>query len=371
MKSRIQGSHERLYFNTVKFKRSIILYCLFFANNKNEKILYKINLPCAFNNYILMKLVSYLKEDHAQLAFLVDGILYDSDRLHPDLPVSMTMFLNYWEDIFPIAHMINLSLVEGNRKFKGISMDDVELLAPVPNPVSCRDTFTFSDGIDPQKEYEKFPEFYFKNHNSIQGTGEIICMPDHLNRLDFELEIAIVICKPGKNIKAAEADEYIGGFMIMNGITSRGLKKEEMNLTAKGKDFSTVIGTMLVTPDELEDYIITAKENHTGNVYSLAMTCRVNGKQVSEGNVADMNWTFAEIIERCSYGVQLFPGDIIASGPVRTGCFLELNNSGKINDQGYKEQWLQVGDEIEIEIENLGRLKNIIVKDESDYSILN
>ena len=85
-----------------------------------------------------MKLVSYLKEDHAQLAFLVDGILYDSDRLHPDLPVSMTMFLNYWEDIFPLAHSINRGLVEGNKKFTGISIDDVQILAPVPNHTICR-----------------------------------------------------------------------------------------------------------------------------------------------------------------------------------------------------------------------------------------
>ena len=84
-------------------------------------------------------------------------------------------------------------------------------------------------------------------------------MPDHLKKLDFELEAAIVICKPGKNIKAAEADEYIGGYMIMNDVSARELQTEEMKLNlgpAKGKDFSTVIGPMLVTPDELEEFRI-------------------------------------------------------------------------------------------------------------------
>ena len=198
-------------------------------------------------------------------------------------------------------------------------------------------------------------------------------MPDHLNKLDFELEVAIVICKPGKNIKAEEADEYIGGYMIMNDISARELQMEEMKLNlgpAKGKDFSTVIGPMLVTPDELEEYLIPAKENHVGNAYNLSMKCWVNGVQVSEGNLGDMDWTFAEIIERCSYGVQLYPGDIIGSGTVGTGCFLELNGTGKLNDPEYKEQWLQEGDEVEMEIENLGILKNTIVKDESDFSIL-
>ncbi|MGH2646115.1 MAG: fumarylacetoacetate hydrolase family protein, partial [Ginsengibacter sp.] len=319
-----------------------------------------------------MRLVSYLKDDHAQLAFSVNGILYDCDRMHPDLPGSMTMFLNYWEDLWPIAYAKNLSLVEGNRKFTGIKIEDVDVLAPVPNPTSCRDAYAFRQHVaaarrnrrmDMIPEFDQFPVFYFTNHNCVQGPGDIICMPDHLNKLDFELEAAVVICKPGKNIKAEEADEYIGGYMIMNDISARGLQLEEMKLNlgpAKGKDFSTVIGPMLVTPGELEDFLIEAKENHIGNAYNLAMKCWVNGVQVSEGNLGDMEWTFAEIIERCSYGVQLYPGDVIGSGTVGTGCFLELNGTGKLNDPEFKEQWLREGDEVEMEIENLGRLKNTI-----------
>jgi len=198
-------------------------------------------------------------------------------------------------------------------------------------------------------------------------------MPDHFNKLDFELEVAIVISKLGRNIPAEEADEYIGGYMIMNDVSARELQLEEMKLNlgpAKGKDFSSVIGPMLVTPDELEEYLVEPKENHTGNAHNLAMKCSVNDVQVSEGNLSDMEWTFAEIIERASYGVQLYPGDIIGSGTVGTGCFLELNGTGKLNDPEYKEQWLQEGDKVEMEIENLGRLMNTIVKDESDFSIL-
>jgi hypothetical protein len=139
---------------------------------------------------------------------------------------------------------------------------------------------------------------------------------------------------------------------------------------AKGKDFCTVIGPMLVTPDELEEYKVPCKENHTGNAYNLAMKCMVNGIQVSEGNLADMDWTFAEIIERCAYGVQLFAGDVIGSGTAGTGCFLELNGTGKLNNPDYKEQWLKEGDVVEMEIDGLGKLSNTIVKDESDFSIL-
>ena len=100
------------------------------------------------------------------------------------------------------------------------------------------------------------------------------------------------------------------------------------------------------------------------------MKCWVNGIQVSEGNLGDMDWTFAEIIERASYGVDLYPGDVIGSGTVGTGCFLELNGTGKLNDPNYTEQWLQPNDVVEMEIDGLGKLSNTIVAEETDWSIL-
>jgi fumarylacetoacetate (FAA) hydrolase len=227
--------------------------------------------------------------------------------------------------------------------------------------------------VDMIPEYDQYPVFYFTNHHSIQGPGEILCMPDHFEKLDFELEVAIVICKHGRNIKAEEADEYIGGLMIMNDMSARRLQMEEMLLNlgpAKGKDFSTVIGPWLVTLDELEALEIPPKENHVGKSWNIKMKCWVNGVQVSEGNLGDMDWTFAEIIERASYGVDLYPGDVIGSGTVGTGCFLELNGTGKLNDPDYTEQWLKADDEVEMEIDGLGKLSNTIVADESDWSIL-
>lgn len=331
-----------------------------------------------------MKLVTYLKDGHEQLALLIDGNLYDTDALHQDLPVSMAMFLNYWDDMYPLAMAVEKRIKEGlSRALPAASFNDAQILAPVPAPTSCRDGYAFRQHVaaarrnrkvDMIAEFDQYPIFYFTNHNSIQGPGDIVCMPDHFQKLDFELEAAIVICRHGRNIPAAEADAYIGGLMIMNDMSARTLQMEEMLLNlgpAKGKDFSTVIGPMLVTLDELEDFVVPCKTNHTGKAWNLTMKCKVNGVQVSEGNVSDMDWTFAEIIERCSYGVNLFPGDVIGSGTVGTGCFLELNGTGKLNDPNYKEQWLQEGDVIEMEIEGLGVLSNRIVKDERDYSILN
>jgi fumarylacetoacetate (FAA) hydrolase len=122
--------------------------------------------------------------------------------------------------------------------------------------------------------------------------------------------------------------------------------------------------------DELEEFLVPAKENHTGKRWNLSMRASVNEKQVSQGNLADMDWTFAEIIERASYGVDLYPGDVIGSGTVGTGCFLELNGTAKLEDPGYTEQWLLAGDVVEMEIEGLGKLTNTIVAEDTDWSIL-
>lgn len=330
-----------------------------------------------------MKLLSYLKEGQEQLGVLVNGHVYDMEVLHPDLPSSMNLFLNYWDDYFPVAQAGELMLREGSRSSQnGKPIETLQLIAPIPFPSSCRDGYAFRQHVaaarrnrkvDMIPQFDEYPIFYFTNHHSIQGPGEIRCMPDHFEKLDFELEAAIVICRHGRNIPANEADQYIGGLMIMNDMSARTLQMEEMLLNlgpAKGKDFSTVIGPWLVTMDELAHLEIPAKQNHIGKSWNIKMTCKVNGIQVSEGNLGDMDWTFAEIIERASYGVDLYPGDVIGSGTVGTGCFLELNGTGKLNDPAYKEHWLQPGDTIAMTLDSLGTLENTIVKEDSEWSIL-
>ncbi len=324
-----------------------------------------------------------MKDGHDRLAALVDGLLYDMETLHPELPPNMSMFINYWDDFLPMAQGGEILVREGKiSSDKAIAYDTATIAAPIPFPSSCRDGYAFRQHVAAARrnrkvemipEFDQFPIFYFTNHHSIQGPGDIYCMPDHLNKLDFELEVAIVICRHGRNIPAEEADQYIGGLMIMNDISARTLQMEEMQLNlgpAKGKDFSTVIGPWLVTLDELQQFEIPAKENHTGKAWNLPMKCWVNGVQVSEGNVGTMDWTFAEIIERASYGVNLYGGDVIGSGTVGTGCFLELNGTGKLNDPNYVEQWLLPGDVVEMEIEGLGRLSNTIVEEDTEWSIL-
>lgn len=329
-----------------------------------------------------MKLVTYAKNGKEQLAFLVNNTLYDTNIANAALPATIMPLLNSWESLVDAARKAEDDIKSGKINFEGKSYDSAKIMATVPNPTSCRDGYAFRQHVAAARrnrkvemitEFDQYPIFYFTNHNAIQGPGDIVCMPDHFQKLDFELEASVVLCKKGRNIKAEEADKYIAGYMIMNDMSARTLQMEEMLLNlgpAKGKDFSTIIGPMLVTPDELDAYKIPAKPNHTGANYNLGMKCWVNGIQVSEGNMGDMDWTFAEIIERCAYGVDILPGDVIGSGTVGTGCFLELNGTGLLNDPNYKVQWLQPGDVVEMEIDGLGKLSNTIVAEKTDWSIL-
>lgn len=329
-----------------------------------------------------MKLVTYTHNKSSQLGIIHDGKIWSLKELDATFPDKMRKFLFAGEAMMEKTKKWDEQIKAGNVTKPFVLEKDVVLEAPVPQPTSCRDGYAFRQhvaaarrnrGVEMIKEFDQYPIFYFTNHNAIQGPGVIECMPDHFEKLDFELEAAIVIGKKGRNIKAAEADEYIAGYMIMNDMSARTLQMEEMLLNlgpAKGKDFSTVIGPYFVTPDELEPYKIPAKPGHVGNNYNLNMKCWVNGVLVSEGSVGDMDWTFAEIVERCAYGVDILPGDVIGSGTVGTGCFLELNGTGLLNDKNYKPQWLQDGDVVEMEITGLGHLTNTIKKVDSDFSIL-
>ncbi|HYF03493.1 MAG TPA: fumarylacetoacetate hydrolase family protein [Patescibacteria group bacterium] len=245
------------------------------------------------------------------------------------------------------------------------SINAVTLVSPVPRPTSMRDGYAFRQhvesarrnrGLEMIPEFDEIPIFYFTNHQAVTGPGEVLVQPMHMDQLDFELECAIVIGKEGRNIPASKADEYIFGYTIMNDWSARAMQMHEMKLNlgpAKGKDFATSLGPFLATKDELAEKRI---EGENGERYDLTMVTRLNGQEVSRGNTKDMSWTFAQIIERASYGVTLYPGDVIGSGTVGTGCFLELNGSKVFNPP----LWVKDGDVVECEIDLLGNLVNRI-----------
>src|SRR5574341_23329 len=238
-------------------------------------------------------------------------------------------------------------------------MADVRLSAPLPRPASLRDFYAFEQhvktananrGRDVPKEWYEIPVFYFSNHQAVFGPGETIPYPVSSRALDYELEVACVIGRQGRDIPAEKAEEHIFGYMIFNDWSARDLQRQEMAVMlgpAKGKDFASSFGPYLVTPDELAD-------RHTGRpgVYDLAMAARVNGEERSRGNWRDLYWSFGDMIARASAGVMLYPADVIGSGTVGTGCLLEITKG-----QG---PWLQPGDVVELEIERLGILTNTV-----------
>ncbi len=171
--------------------------------------------------------------------------------------------------------------------------------------------------------------------------------------MDYELEIAAIIGKSGRNIKPEDVEKYIFGFTIMNDWSARDLQVQEMKVNfgpVKSKDFAYSFGPAIITLDELTD-----KSVGRPGVFDLEMLARVNGKELSRGNLKDIYWSFGEIISRASQSVTLIPGDVIGSGTIGTGCLYELTKN-----QG---PWLNKGDVVELEIERLGVLKNTVGRD--------
>ena len=317
-----------------------------------------------------MKFVTFLENKRKKVGLVVQDSIYDIEKINPNLPQTVIEIISDEDFSLLICEQISKEIKRGH--YQDAIVNDAYLLAPIPHPSSFRDAYAFRQHVETSRmnrglemipEFDQFPVFYFSNHQAIQGPGKVYAMEKHFDKMDFEMEVAIVIKKTGMNIKAKDADEYIGGFMILNDLSARTLQMDEMKLNlgpAKGKDFASMFGPYLVTPDELFPYLVEPKNGHIGNCYNLEMQCSVNGIEVSKGNFKDIHWTFAEIIERISYGVQLYPGDIIGSGTVGTGCFLELNGTGKRKDKSYQEQWLQPNDTIEMTVTGLGKLTNSV-----------
>ncbi len=185
--------------------------------------------------------------------------------------------------------------------------------------------------MDP--DWYELPVFYFTNPAAVVGPDQPVCAPTGSSALDYELEVACVIGHGG----------VIAGFTIMNDWSARDLQAREMKLglgPAKGKDFATSLGPVLVTPDEL--------------LASASMVARVNGEEWSRGSLGDMHYSWADLLAYAGRDTVLRPGDVIGSGTVGTGCILEL--SGVYGSERYP--WLQPGDVVELEVEGIGVLRN-------------
>ena len=239
---------------------------------------------------------------------------------------------------------------------------DVTLLSPVAQPPSVRDFYTFETHVKNARarrnltvppEWYEAPVFYFSNPGALLGHDAPVTRPASTQALDYELEIACVIGRKARDVRADDWRSVVAGFTILNDWSARDVQRKEMAVglgPAKGKDFATSLGPALVTLDDLEDRLSPAPDG--GERLDLAMEARVNGKTLSHANAKDMHFTFGQMIARASADVYLFPGDVFGSGTAGNGCILELGPE--------THPWLQPGDEVTLEIERLGVLSNRI-----------
>ena len=238
-----------------------------------------------------------------------------------------------------------------------VPLDRARLHAPLTRPTTLRDAYAFEThvktanvnrGREVPEEWYKFPIFYFTNPNNIYGPEDEIPYPSYTKELDYELEIAAVIGRPGRDLRPEDVPKHIFGYTIFNDWSARDIQRAEMKVSlgpAKGKDFASTLGPCIITADELTDRSVGRP-----GVYDLEMCARVNGMERSRGNFKDIYWSFGDILARASESVTLLPGDVIGSGTVGTGCLLEITKA-----QG---PWLQKGDMVELEIERIGTLRN-------------
>jgi 2-keto-4-pentenoate hydratase/2-oxohepta-3-ene-1,7-dioic acid hydratase in catechol pathway len=225
------------------------------------------------------------------------------------------------------------------REHAEYALADIDLRPPVLHPPTIRDFMAFEQhvataraarGAEVPKEWYEIPVFYFSNPGAIYGPGDDVPYPGGTNELDYELECAAMIGAQGT----------IAGFTVLNDWSARDLQRAEMRVglgPAKGKDFATSLGPVLVTVDEFD-----GSEGE--------MIARVNGEERSRGNLRDLYHPWERIVDQAARNTVLRPGDIIGSGTVGTGCILEHGDG----------RWLQRGDVVELEIEGLGVLENTI-----------
>jgi 2-keto-4-pentenoate hydratase/2-oxohepta-3-ene-1,7-dioic acid hydratase in catechol pathway len=243
-----------------------------------------------------------------------------------------------------------------------VQLAGTRLLAPVVEPPSIRDFYAFEQhvrtararrGLEMHPDWYELPVFYFANPAAVLGPGDPVAVPPRSAELDYELEVACVLGLAGENLRLQDADRMVAGFMVMNDWSARDVQRREMQLSlgpAKGKDFATSLGPVLVTTGEFAP-------GGLREVPSAVMVARVNGVEWSRANLDGLWWSFAEMLAYASEAAPLRRGDVLGSGTCGTGCILELS----LVHGAEKYPYLQPGDEVELEVSGLGVLANRVV----------
>lgn len=244
-----------------------------------------------------------------------------------------------------------------------LPLAEARLLAPVVPP-TMRDFSVFEQHIEgvikdanpdasvPPVWYES-PFCYFTNPHALTGPEDEIPVPPGCGRLDLELEVAAVIGRPGRDLTPDESGGHIAGYTIFNDWSARDLQMAEMRLglgMCKGKDFANTLGPWIVTPDELEAYV-------DGDRLDLELRAEVNGRALGTDTLANMAWSFPELVAYASRGTWVRPGDVLGSGTCGNGCLIEL--WGRRGSEFHPP--LGPGDVVTLNVEGIGTLTNTVV----------
>ena len=338
-----------------------------------------------------MRLVTLRNKEHEELAALIEGDrkvvrLHAAEQLRSrQSQAHLNTMLSFLQG-GPAARSAAEAALEFalSQNPDGIVLDraNVQLMSPVPRPESIREFMVFEQHvinmrrnsgmpgwIAPLDEwidstfgrkatlayrlnrawYER-PIYYKGNRFNVVGDGANVIMPAYTQKLDWELEFGIFLCKMGRDIPVEKARDYIGGFTVFNDFSARDIQRREMKGRlgpAKGKDFDTgnAMGPVLVTPDEIPD------------PYNLVMKARINGEEVSWGHTRGVYWTFEQMIAYVSQNETLYPGEFFGSG---TGTVPESGKNRRCCGAEMK-RFLKVGDKVELEVEHIGTLTNYVV----------
>jgi 2-keto-4-pentenoate hydratase/2-oxohepta-3-ene-1,7-dioic acid hydratase in catechol pathway len=248
------------------------------------------------------------------------------------------------------------ALVDGARAGGPVALADARLLAPI-QPRTLRDFMTFEEHFEgarklmggevPEQWYER-PVFYFSNPNAILGPDEEVAIPPGCGLFDFELEVAAIVSRAGRDLTADAARDHIAGYTILNDWSARDLQAGEMPVglgPAKAKDFASTLGPWIVTADELEPH-------RRDDRLHLDLRAAVNGVEIGDDTLANMGWSFEEMLVYASRGVALQPGDVLGSGTCGSGCLVELWG----RNAGLTPPPLQPGDEVTLTVEHIGAI---------------
>lgn len=243
----------------------------------------------------------------------------------------------------------------------------VTLLPPL-RPATIRDFVTFEEHVEgmtaspdgashvPSEWYE-YPTFYFTNPHSVLATGDTVMFPAGSVRCDFELEVAAAIGavpgRSGAHLSPEEAAEHIFGYTIMNDWSARDVQAREMAVRlgpAKGKDFATTLGPVLVTADEFTEL------HDNDGFLQLELEVLVNGVTIGTDLLGNMGWPFADLVAYASRDTRVVPGDVLGSGTSGRGCLAELwGRAGELVPAP-----LQPGDEVVMRVERIGEIRNVV-----------